>query len=351
MALKRTVGDPSASDSLVAAEVKAEIQANQDQLVAGASMFGKWGGDGSDGDPGTISSATNFSAIDNASRPGFAQFTVLNIASDTLTVDTGFMCIGVSGTCTIAGTIDAIGQGSAGGAAQTNLEGKAGLAANGFGSATWVTPGIDMDKADGTWYPSTVAQMFQQYKSPFCLTGPGGGGGGGSSYNGGFGGGAGGNGGEGANGAEVGYPAYATTTRDILIATSGLGDNVTKGYSHFIGLPWILRYLGAGGGGGGANGNTGGAGGAGGGVVYIECDTLVGAGGTVACTGGAGGNGAADTGGGGGGGGGLVLIRAKTVTSTVGTVIVTAGAAGAGGAGGYAGGAGGAGYKNVIQVN
>ncbi len=291
------------------------------------SIFSTFGGDGSDGSK-TLDTdgSSNFSAHDNANNPGIAQYTTLNITvDDTLVIDTGFAYIGVSGTCTIAGTINADGQGGTGGAAPgLSTAGLPGLNGYGISSTTLI---------DG------------------CLAGGGGGGGADvSSHAGGAGGGAGGTGGAGGspNGG-VGDTATAIPALKFTMLTGGDGDNTVP--HTVLETSYLVVQITGGGGGSGAGdaGGDGGAGGNGGGVIYIECDTLVFTG-TLTADGVAGSNGAGSGAGGGGGGSGCIFIRAKTLDTNTGTTTITAGGAGTGPGTGGNGGVGVVGFKDIIAT-
>lgn len=303
------------------------------------SIFSLFGGDSSNGDL-TISSDTNFSAIDDPARPGVAQFHNLTIeAGKKLTIDTHFGYMGVSGTLILNGAISADGQGGAGGAAANC--GHAGNGQNGE-LISFARKGASLSAAD--YY--TIQPI------PFSVAGAGGGGGV-ASISGGCGGGSGGFGGRG-NGVSVNtYPldsdALPTRAEKILRLTRGTGNNESA--SHGVGdILHIISYCGGGGGGSSGEGAGYGHDGApGGGVIYIECDTLV-----------AGADGALTADGlncigsdpdpwSGGGGGGVILIRAKTINSTptAGNITVSGGVNE-----GVTrpGGAGAAGFKDIILV-
>lgn len=315
--------------------------------VGMVSIFKDFMGDESDGAI-NVTGDTNLSTLTGGATAYKLQCTDLTIAADkTLTVDTGWAYIGVTGTLTIHGTISALGQGEAGGSGGTqNTAGYAGASADGIGGADTirgeggtVTGGVIII---GTTQPAT------QFPVAMCLSGAGGGGswgGGGSSIPGGAGGGAGGAGAKGAVASVAGVTASATPLSKIRALTGGgEGDNSTLGYSHFLTL--VARYRGAGGGGGAGDffAHTGPAGGAGGGVIYIECNELV-FDGTLTAAGAAGGAANNSTGHGGGGGGGVIIVRAKTITTNTGTVTVTGGAKG-----GTEASAGAAGFKNIVAV-
>lgn len=332
----------------------AQTDADTANAVAGeyTSVFQAFGGDGSDGAE-VVSAGTNFSAIDSAVA-GFAEFTSLNI-SNTLTIDTKYAFIGVSGTCTISGTITADGQGRAGGTEGTGAQdGGGGRNAQDRGSTAANVDTVGEAYTADTDQPIDSATAgLQQHPMDFCLTGAGGGGAGNAANtkNGGAGGGAGSYGGQGGSGIDgTGSAAVATSSTKIaLLSGGGAGDDTTRGYSNFT--PGMFMFLGAGGGGGAGEGaSNGGGGGAGGGMIYIECDTLV-LTGTITADGDAGTSTVGTSGGaGGGGGGGLILVRAKTVTTHTGTLTVDAGAGGTASGLADPGGAGAAGYMDVIAV-
>lgn len=316
------------------------------------SIFGTFGGNESQGAV-SLSGATNVSSVDDSNRVGFIQASSFNDNGNTLTVDTGLLFMGVSGTCTISGTIDADAQGGTGGEHGTSSgsEGYAGARGDGieFGDTDPGSTSIRRGGTPGGYIGDTTTaeeQTLSQFMIDTSLGGAGGGGGyqgGASQIKGGAGGGAGANGGYSASASTA--DATATSANKILILTGGAGDNSTIGYSGL--LPIVANSFGAGGGGGsgggGAGQQTGGLGGTGGGVIYIECDELVFSG-TLTADGEAGGTGGGESGSGGGGGGGCIIVRCNTLTTNSGTVTVTAGA---GGVGGTSAGAGADGFKNI----
>lgn len=308
------------------------------------SIFSIFGGDGTNGNM-TISSDTNFSDIDEPSRPGYAQFHNLTIsAGKTLTVDTKFAYIGVNGTCTIHGTINADGQGGAGGTEIHTGGGPGRAGANGFG----VGGGTAVNSAGSFVTNGTFAVTINtQLEIENAVSGAGGGGGGHNS-SGGAGGGAG-NAGGGGNGDARAQNGLATLSTKILRLTGGLGDNII--HTTFFN-PLILLATGGGGGGGMSShsGQAAGNGGAGGGIIYIECNELV-FDGTLTANGidGQPDAGGQNAGSGGGGGGGMVLVRAKILTTNSGTATVTEGHGVSDSRGNYSG-DGAAGFKDIVLV-
>jgi len=310
------------------------------------SIFGVFCGDGSDGDV-TVSANIDFSSLTGSIDDFFLQADNLTIDTGaTLTVDTGWAYVGVKGTCTIHGTIDASGQGEHGGSMCYEWYGYCGASAEGFGGATtYQKPGGDV--SSGVVYLGSAGAISTQLSVPFAVSGAGGGGGSHGGYvdpN--YGGAGGGAGGPGGCGVLKGHGSNATPTpakKTKTLSGGSMGNNTTHGYSHF--LPFIIQFRGAGGGSGIAPpGGEGGAGGNGGGVIYIECDVLVFDGTLVAD----GADGLGGDTGGGGGGGGVIFVRAKSVTANTGTVTVMGGSGSTQG-GGY-GGNGADGFKDIIQV-
>lgn len=311
-----------------------------------ASIFSAFGGNGTGGDV-VVSSDTNFSTIDDPTRPGIAQYRNLTInTGNTLTIDTGIAHIGVSGALTVHGTITAVGQGAAGG----TYNGYAGKNAEGVGNNGIAAIGQNYTDNSSMWPDIAISNAThtiigglgtQQWKIENCVTGAGGAGG----NSGGGGGGAGGWGTQ--SNSRLGIDGGATAPGKILKLTGGLGDNST--HSTFFN-PVILQYVGAG---GGAGGNwtyiPGGLGGAGGGCIYIECNELVFDGTITAdgANGGAGASGVSTSGNGGGGGGGIAFVRANTITTNSGTISA---AGGIDNPGGYPGGHGAAGFKDIVAV-
>ena len=312
------------------------------------SIFGIFCGDGSDGDV-TVSSSTNFSTLTGSVDDWYLETTSFTLdAGRTLTVDTGWAYIGVQGTCTINGTIDADGQGGIGGSHANDDHGYCGANAEGFGGGTaygqtdTVAGG---NVVNGVVVTGTISTQFSVGLAVSGAGGGGGSGGAGGTYYGGAGGGAGAPGGGGGISGAAGGDAMATPANKIRALTGGsLGNNSAHGYSHF--MPLIVKFRGAGGGSGGMSLGDG-AGGNGGGVICIECDNLV-FDGVLLATGDNGQAGVADRGAGGGGGGGVILVRAKSITTNTGTVSVAGGAGGA--PGGWIGGSGADGFKDIIQV-
>jgi len=303
--------------------------------IAHPSLFGVFGGDGSDGDI-TVSSNTDFSALTGGADNYYLQADDFTVESGvTLTVDTGWAHIGVKGTCTIHGTIDAIGQGEEGGQAGGTYGG-AGRRADGRGDVGFEPStsarGIDYTSHTDLGFGQDTS-LLQQHPVPFCISGAGGGGGNAGTAAG-AGGGAGSYGGRG--GPPVGGDALSLPPDHIRVLTGGSsGDNTTHGHSPVILM--LIRYRGAGGGGGHSA-----HGGKGGGVIYIECDTFD-FDGTLTADG-ADGNTSGPYGGG-GGGGGVIVVRAKTIITSTGVVSVAGGSGG-----GTDAGDGAAGFKDVIQV-
>jgi len=317
------------------------------------SIFKVFCGDGSDGNI-NVESDINFSTLTNSIDDWRLQTKNLSIKNDaTVTVDTGWAFIGVQGTCTIHGSINANGKGELGGALAPGEYGFCGSSAEGFGGGTSyhgeggpVYNGViylDYAQNDGESPIST------QFPVLACVSGGGGGGSGAnvSSCGGGSGGGAGGPGGTGGH-LNIGKNATSTPVNKMKALTGGgLGDNSSHGYSHL--LPFIVQFRGAGGG-SGSNSSSTGKGGNGGGVIYIECNSLV-FDGIITANGEDGENGAENEGAGGGGGGGIVLIRARQLITNNGFVSVTGGSGGtAGSAGSWAGGNGADGFKDIIEV-
>ena len=312
------------------------------------SIFSAFGGDESQGAI-SLSGATNVSDIDDANRVGFIQATSFDDAGNTLTVDTGYLIMGVSGTCTISGTIDADAQGGKAGEHGTSsgshgYTGMPFMEERGAGMSTTIQLA-----GSPTWYQIDGVEGYRgQDRNPMSVGGAGGGGGcqSGIPDSGGCAGGAGGFGGDGQSGN--GGDGEATPALKLLLLTGGDGDNAVLCNSSM--LP-ILLQSGGGGGGGGAGGGgagpqAGGEGGTGGGVIYIECDNLVFSG-TITADGTNGEGTGGETGSGGAGGGGCVIVRANTITTNSGTITVTGGT---GGATGRTGGNGAAGFKNVVEL-
>lgn len=339
MARKRTITNPVTDSGLLSAIVRSELQTIHNEIIQGQSIFGAFGGDGNQGAI-VVSSATNLSSIDDADRAGVIQCTSINI-SDTLTIDTGWLFLGCTGTVTISGTVDANGKGEPGGGRSSSGT------PSGWADATEIAYDSYSNTTGGGQGKIDEKLMYYAFPVPFSVAGAGGAGACSGSLGYRFhkpGGGAGGKGGAGVYTAvgSSGAAATATPSAKIIALTGGLGDNTVKGYSHFN--PMILLGRGAGGG-GGHGASDGASGGNGGGVIYIECNELIFTG-TLRSNGNNGGN---DTYyGGGGGGGGVILVRAKTITTNSGSVTVTAGSGGSGSIG--AGGAGAAGFKQIIQV-
>jgi len=324
------------------------------------SIFRTFGGDGSDSDV-TVSSSASFSSLTGGQLYLQANdFTVESGA--TLTIDTGWAYIGVKGTCTIQGTIDADEQGVEGGdGATTNLQvGGMGLRADGYGSSSQnINQGDDLS---GSEPRIDSVNALQQLAVDLAITGAGGGGGGGKGEfrsAGGAGGGAGSHGGQGGteaiNGGQgsPGQDGNATPSAKLMLLAGGFGEGPAEGGAPF--LPQVFRFRGGGGGGGGRGHSSieyGGVGGKGGGVIYLECKELVFSG-TLTAIGGNGGFPPPNYGGGGGGGGGgIVLVRANMVTVNTGTLMAAGGTGAVGGPNNPegAGGDGADGFKDIIQV-
>lgn len=291
------------------------------EVVDPASIFSTFCGDGSDGAI-TLTANRNVTDVDDG-LPGTAiiQATDFNLNGNTLTVDTTFLYIGCTGTCTIDGIIDADGAGGIGGTAAAKSGENAQQGVLDIVSMTATSPNVSC-----------------------ALSGPAGGGGGADiGGDGGSGGGACGPGGWGGQGPldlkhESGDDAVRNTK---FITAYKRGDEGHQAY--------VFAASFCGGGGGGA---TGGAGGNGGGVIYIECDTLVFTG-TMTSDGD---NGISGVGqhqaGSGGGGGGLIIVRCNTISSESGTMTITGGTKGMTGHSLSAGngGDGADGYADIIEV-
>lgn len=327
----------------------------QNRMIS--SRFLKFAGDGSQGEL-IVSGDTNFSDVDDTLRAGWAQFTNLTITSgDTLTIDTGFAFIGVTGVLTIHGTISAVGKGHTGatGGGGTGVTGKMGRRADGTGALTIRDRGVTTTTEQlADFLPDTTRGEIQ-WPILDCVCGAGGGGGGSDADGGGLGGAGGGGGGWGGYGGPGHDPAVgpgvagtATSTAKKVKLTGCSGDNT---YHMRFFNPDILKYMGASGGQGGDGEGAGpqySQGGSGGGTVYIECEELVfdgrvdssGAPGTLQY----------NSGGGGGGGGGIAIIRAKTITTNTGIIVASGGGGGAGGVNGGVGGPGAFGFIDICPV-
>ena len=257
-------------------------------------------GDGSDGAL-TISASANIAA-------GEYHHTNLTVdASQVWTVNTqGPLIVRATGTVTINGTIDADGQGAAGGAHQV------------LGSSV---------------YPSG-------FGAPPAAGSGGGGGGSSVAVND-----PGKKGGAGAFGKNAGGAGGAPG------AGGGGGIIATNAYEKLIESNSSITFGGGGGGGGGGAGGSG-AGGAGAGVIIIVADTIdFDAGATLTADGINGSDGvAANTGGGAGGGGGIIILVARVFTADAGTKTVTGGSGGNGGTDAGNGGTGAAGWTKSITV-
>lgn len=318
--------------------------------------FNTFGGDGSDGVV-TVSSSINFSTLTGGITDIYLQTTSFTVdPGQTLTIDTGWAYIGVAGTCTISGIIDADGQGELGGSPPSgNGDGGAGRRADGIGDISFSgTGGVDQIGnlfAAHTGFPSIHSTIgIQQHAVWGCVAGAGGGGGQSAGVDKGGGGGGGGSFG-GRGGTSAGTSAVSTpTTKVLLLAGGSHGDNAT----HATGLidPIILRFRGAGGGSGGRDTCTAaGAGGSGGGVIFIECENLI-FDGMLSANGEDGGTAVGvNCGGGGGGGGGLILVLSDTITTNTGSVTADGGGSGIGGGLAFNGGAGAAGFIDIVDLN
>jgi hypothetical protein len=281
-----------------------------------ASLFRPFGGDGRRG-PMIISSDTNVSDIDDPSRPGIIQSSefTLNVGA-TLTVDTGWLYLGCSGTCIVQGVIDATGQG---------------------GRAD--TPHSER----GDWLAASSEGNYEESRSALELGLGGAGGGGGFALGspGGCGGGAGGYGGLGGlvgSNPSDGADGVPTAPGKLMRLTGGTGDGGTNTIFTFN-----PAFLASGGGGGGYCPRA--AGGSGGGVIYVEANSISFTGQLNAR--GIAGGGSSD-GRGGGGGGGVAIVRARHVVANTGVADVSGGLGGPGT--GSDGGDGADGFKAVVQV-
>jgi hypothetical protein len=310
--------------------------------AAPASLFGSFGGEG------TIDMTV--SGIQNLGTT-VAEYQNLTIpAGSTLVVDKGFALIGVSGTCDIAGRIDANGKGRAGGALVSGKN----------------LPGLPGHRATPEEVGYGMSGSLSAAAVPFAVSGAGGGGGGSPTSGGvdtallargGDGGGAavaGGRGGcEGCPWNVLGHGEEAGWNPDTLrLVTGGSVGGETDPRTRTDAFAGFLLYPGAGGGSGGVGYSAGesGKGGNGGGVIYLECGALSLTGSIEAY--GAEGEQAlwAGAGGGGGGGGGVVLVRTRSVVSDSGSINVDPGEGGAGAApGGGDGGLGGDGYWDIVE--
>ena len=267
------------------------------------SLFKAFGGNGNEGNP-DISAGANFSAIDDATYAGMAQFTTLTVpAGQTLTIDTGFAYIAVQGTCTIAGTVDADGRG------RQPIDGNGG------------------ESSIGATGNQTAYAVIPSYAQEVLSVGGAGGGGHAAGTDTIWGGGGGGLGGSGKNGAV--RTGGATPTWKTNLAKESVTSG--NGLRH-----WLDASSGAA---GGEIAGTANSAGAGGGVIYIECNTFDATGGTLTSDGTA-----AVATNSGGGGGGTIVVRCKTLVSA-GTTTVT------GGAGqGASAGAGADGFVLIYQI-
>jgi hypothetical protein len=303
------------------------------------SLFGKFGGDGSDGALHLTSGTITLGSFGTVTR---RQYTNLTIESGaTLTSGAHINLIAVQGRCTIRGLVNVDGRGALGP----------------LGSS-----GLGQDGASGRLKHGSFAGGSGAHAPvPGCVTGAGGGGGGtifdggAGAYSGGFGGGAEGQGG--LQGGGVGGPgptdmfwrATISHAPDAGYPSFPLGSTVTDGFDD------LLTCVGASGGrGAGTDTISGGGGGNGGGVIYLECGELDFPGsGTISARGTNGALGAG--GGGGGGGGGVALVRTLEIVSQSGVIRATGGTGSSAGScqsGGscFAGGAGAPGYVDIVEI-
>lgn len=283
-----------------------------DETRRPASLFGVFGGDGSNG-----SWTVDYSTVMNSHRLQFTDFTVP--AGSTYTVrPLGAGYIAVQGRCTIAGEISADGVVYNGAVAQTTV-----------GSGT---PGSNASRT-----------RADSSSIPFAVTGAGGAGGrGGAMECGGSGGGADSYGGYGCASGDAGTGSQFKRISGGTL-NSGDGTTTTDGFAS------LLFGVGGGGGSGGlaTEGGSGGAGGNSGGVIYIECGELD-LSGVVSARGANGEDGIGDAGGGGGGGGGVVLIRTRNIVNFSGFISTAGGDGGTGSGTGNDGGTGADGFWDVV---
>ena len=281
-----------------------------------ASLFGKFGGNGSDGSR-TVSGNETVGAT-------VRQYNNLTIsARSKLTVDQKVAYIGVQGTCMIAGTFTADGQGQPGSAPTLPLS-ESSL--------------IDATNAEGQ-----QTGIGLQVPVGGCVSGAGGGG---SLGRGGSAGGPGGT-----------YNSDATETplsKIVGLSGGSLGDNDGMTLTDNFGA--LIAFPGAGGGAGWNNqdkvpATSIVAGGNGGGVIYIECNTLSFTG-TLTANGGDGADFDAVAGGAGGagGGGGVILVRAQRILVNSGDVSVNGGLGGASGPGFTSAGKGALGFVDIVEL-
>ena len=359
--------DPNGAISAIRSEGKGEK----------VSMFSVFGGDGSCGAL-TISSDANFSDHDSINA-GRAEYTSLTIdAGKTLTIDTKFAFIGVSGDCVIHGTISAKGQGPAGGVLPIDADGHNGNPGqNAFFLPAGMTDGndylllgypsmqtgqnvsvihgygtVDSDVGGGPGY------NYGKYAYRALHTFGGAGGSGGLSHDpcqGGAGGGAGGEGGWYWN-YVIGSPAsaYCYNFLEGEPTPGGKISSICSGAQLMEAVIQGGKLVGFGGGGGsGATHGRGSRsrGGAGGGIIYIEVAGTLTFDGTLDASGGDGIGGGYAGGGGGGGGGGVIVVRANSITTNTGPASTAGGVgSGTGGGGGYPGWSGAAG-QSAITTN
>lgn len=288
--------------------MKDGIRDNQEGLrnliAQGVSWFNWFGGDGSDGAVTETGNGTRALA-------GGKQYTTYSDGGYTieLTGTNGYQLIGATTSVSITGTVEANGNGCAGGAAGAVAAG---------------------DGGNGT-------------DSPAMMGGTGGGGGEAVTAEG--------NGGRGGNAGSHDGGSAGTT------GNGGAGTNASTAHPRWYGIP-ECNGPGSGGGGGGAGNSVtedGGAGGAGGGCIVIEADAVtLGAASNIQANGANGSNGGSSGSGGGGGGGGgaggSILILCRTLTDSGVTTSVTGGSGGTGGTAADDGGAGGSGRVKIIEV-
>jgi hypothetical protein len=242
-----------------------------------ATLFGQFGGDGSDGDLIIANGTTvNLGTTNGVYRRQYSN--LVFEGTGTLHFNSMFTYIAVSGVCVVGSN------------AKINAD----------GSGMWGGSG-----GSGTGDSGVNGQSGRLY-SEMCVSGSGGNGGSTAFASGGEGGSAG------------GFGGSATDPIKLAVLLGGVnnltlydsGDRVSTIFPQ-------LLYCPGGGGGGGAAGSqpssTGGQGGPGGGVLYIECNRTEGNGGVFSAGGlgpvsGPTGDGAT----GGGGGGGVVIVRTKT---------------------------------------
>ncbi len=249
------------------------------------SSIPMWMRDFGDGVDGAFSSTGNFSA---SGEYRYTDFT-LN-AGHTLSVSP-FVIIRCSGTCTIAGTISAVGVGGGGGRAGTSDNTSGGQGGSGTGGASG---GTGATNGGGSYPGGPGGYSYFQGTGYYCVAGPG-----------------------------------ATPSSQAI-----------KLMASFAPIA-----LGAGGGGGASGITNGGVGGAGGGCVIIVARN-VNFTGTINVSGANGGS-TGNAGGGAGGGGGSVIRAAKSFIADTGTINVSGGG---GGGGARTGGSGAAGWSMKYTI-